>query len=323
MGYLQDGKWVDQWYDTQKTQGRFQRTQATFRHWITRNPKDRFPAEAKRYHLYVSYACPWAHRTLIYRAIKGLENIIDVSVVDWHMGSQGWTFTPSEPNNGAKDQLYHLQFAHQLYTQASPSFTGRVTVPILWDTQEHTIVSNESADIIRMFNTCFDDIGAVPVDYYPKEHQAAIDHWNELIYTTINNGVYRCGFATTQDAYNEAIKPLFDTLAQLDQVLAKSRFLTGHRPLEADWRLFTTLIRFDAVYHTHFKCTFKRLVDYPNLWAYARDLFQCPGVARTVHMDHICHHYYGSHPTINPTGIVPTLPDMDWYAPHNRNAIGL
>ncbi|MGC6404320.1 MAG: glutathione S-transferase family protein [Candidatus Comchoanobacterales bacterium] len=318
MGFLQQGIWVDQWYDTQKHQGRFKRTTAQFRNWIESDKLARFPAESGRYHLYVSYACPWAHRTLIYRSLKELDDMIGVSVVDWHMGDQGWTFKPSSPQNGAKDHLYQLNYAHQLYTKADPKYTGRVTVPILWDTQEQTIVSNESADIIRMFNRSFDHLGAAQIDFYPIKQQQAIDGLNELIYQTINNGVYLCGFATSQEAYDEAINPLFNTLDKLNDQLKERRFLLGSRPLEPDWRLFTTLVRFDAVYHTHFKCTHRRLIDYPHLWAYARDLYQWPGIEKTIFMDHICHHYYGSHPMINPNRIVPKMPAMDWLAPHQR-----
>lgn len=322
MGLLQDGKWVDRWYDTKSTDGHFVRKAPKFRNWITpggaAGPSGDagFKAEPGRYHLYVSYACPWAHRTLIYRALKGLEAMISVSVVNWFMGENGWTFhhgpgVVSDPENGA-------EFLHQVYTAALPDYSGRVTVPVLWDKKTGTIVSNESSEIIRMFNSAFDGIGARAGDYYPESKRAEIDALNDRIYGAVNNGVYKCGFATTQAAYDEAIGPLFDTLDFLDARLATQRFLIGNDITEADWRLFTTLVRFDPVYVGHFKCNVRRIDDYANLSGYLRDLYQQPGVAATVHMDHIKNHYYGSHETINPSRIVPRGPEIDFDAPHDR-----
>ncbi len=326
MGLLQDGKWVDRWYDTKSTDGHFVRKAPKFRNWITPDgaagPSGDagFKAEPGRYHLYVSYACPWAHRTLIYRALKGLEAMISVSVVNWFMGENGWTFhhgpgVVSDPVNGA-------EFLHQVYTAALPDYSGRVTVPVLWDKKTGTIVSNESSEIIRMFNSAFDGIGARAGDYYPESKRAEIDALNDRIYGAVNNGVYKCGFATTQAAYDEAIGPLFDTLDTLDARLATQRFLIGNDITEADWRLFTTLVRFDPVYVGHFKCNVRRIDDYANLSGYLRDLYQQPGVAATVHMDHIKNHYYGSHETINPSRIVPRGPEVDFDAPHDRAKLG-
>lgn len=323
MGLLVDGKWVDQWYDTKSTDGKFVRKDAAFRNWITADGSagptgtGGFKAEAGRYHLYVSLACPWAHRTLIFRSLKGLQNMIDVSVVSPFMKNDGWTFQADFPGVVA-DPIGSAEFAHQIYTKADPTYTGRVTVPILWDKKTETIVSNESSEIIRMFNTAFDGIGAKEGDYYPADLQPVIDDVNALVYDTVNNGVYKSGFATTQHAYEDAVAALFDTLDILEQRLAAQRYLAGNRVTEADWRLFTTLVRFDPVYVGHFKCNIRRLADYPNLWAYTRDLYQQPGVAETVNMDHIKTHYYGSHATINPTGIVPAGPDIDFGAAHER-----
>ncbi|MBE9153797.1 glutathione S-transferase family protein [Cyanobium sp. LEGE 06113] len=322
MGLLVEGVWRDQWYDTSQSGGRFERSRAAFRHWITPDgqagPSGQagFEAEPGRYHLYVSLACPWAHRTLIVRALKGLETLIPVSVVHWFMGDQGWTFNPGEgvvgdPNEGA-------QVLHQLYTLADSSYSGRVTVPVLWDKQQRTIVSNESSEIIRMFNSSFDQLGALPGDFYPHSLRQEIDAINDQVYRQVNNGVYRCGFATTQQAYEEALQPLFDLLDQLEQRLSGQRYLVGEVITEADWRLFTTLLRFDPVYVGHFKCNLRRLVDYPQLWAYSRELYQVPGVAETVNFNHIKRHYYQSHATINPTGVVPLGPDLDWLEPHGR-----
>jgi len=322
MGLLQDGKWVDQWYDTKKSKGRFERKASQFRNWLTKDGsagplgEGGFKAEAGRYHLYVSHACPWAHRTMIFRKLKGLENMIDVSVVHWYMAENGWTFEKgpgviADPINGA-------EFMHQIYTAADPHYSGRVTVPVLWDKEQKTIVSNESSEIIRMFNSAFDDIGALDGDYYPEDLRSEIDAVNARVYETVNNGVYRSGFATTQEAYEEAVVPLFDTLDWLEEKLSKSRYLVGNQLTEADWRLFTTLIRFDPVYVGHFKCNLKRIADYPNLSGFVRDLYQMPGVAETVHMDHIKKHYYESHDTINPTRIVPKGPELDLLSPHNR-----
>ena len=321
MGLLIDGKWQDKWYDTAKD-GRFQRESARRRNWITADGSPGpsgiggFPAEAGRYHLYVSLACPWAHRTLIFRKLKGLESLIDVSVVSWLMREQGWTFDPQFGSTG--DQLGGLAYLHQRYTQDTADYSGRVTVPLLWDKQTGRIVSNESSEIIRMFNSAFDHLTGNRLDFYPDSLRAEIDALNERIYPAINNGVYRAGFATSQDAYEEAFHALFDELDQLDALLETRRYLTGEQITEADWRLFTTLIRFDAVYHGHFKCNLRRLEDYPNLSGWLRELYQWPGVAETVNFTHIKHHYYASHRTINPTGVVPLGPVQDFTRPHGR-----
>ena len=324
MGLLINGEWHDEWYDTKQSKGRFVRSEAAFRNWITADGSAGtsgsadFKAEPGRYHLYVSLACPWAHRTLIYRRLKGLEEMIDVSIVSPYMHSQGWVFEDNEDPRVA-DKINHFQFAHQLYTHAMPGYTGRVTVPILWDKQQQTIVSNESSEIIRMFNSAFNHLGATQLDLYPTELQEQIDDWNTLIYSNINNGVYRTGFATTQAAYEEAYHQLFDCLDKLEEQLSHTRYLTGDSITEADWRLFTTLVRFDAVYVGHFKCNRNRIVDMPNLWGYLRDLYQQPGVAETVDMHHIKSHYYASHDMINPTGVVPKGPALDFMAPHQRD----
>ncbi|KLK93791.1 glutathionyl-hydroquinone reductase YqjG [Microvirga vignae] len=323
MGLLVDGVWQDRWYDTKSTGGRFERSSAPFRSWVTANGspgstgKGGFKAEAGRYHLYVSLACPWAHRTLIMRKLKGLEEMISLSVVHWRMLEHGWTF---EDGPGViPDPLRRAQYLHQVYTSAEPTYTGRVTVPVLWDKEEATIVSNESAEIIRMFNSAFDGIGAQPGDYYPEHLRGEIDALNARIYDTVNNGVYKAGFATTQHAYEEAIHPLFETLDMLDERLASQRYLCGDRLTEADIRLFTTLVRFDPVYVGHFKCNLRRIADYPSLSGYLRDLYQTAGIAETVNMQHIKGHYYESHRTINPTGIVPLGPVLDLDAPHGRD----
>ncbi|MBT4871397.1 MAG: glutathione S-transferase family protein [Marinovum sp.] len=322
MGLLQEGKWVDQWYDTKSTNGRFVRKAPQFRNWITADGaagpsgKGGFKAEPGRYHLYVSLACPWAHRTLILRALKGLEKMISVSIVHWYMAENGWTFDVGD--GVVPDTVNGAQFLHQVYTQAKPDYSGRVTVPVLWDKQTKTIVSNESPEIIRMFNSAFDEVGAAQGDYYPEHLRSEIDALNDRIYTTVNNGVYRCGFATTQAAYEEAITPLFDTLDWLEDILSRKRYLTGAQITEADWRLFTTLIRFDPVYVGHFKCNIRRIADYPNLSNYLRDLYQQPGISRTVNMEHIKRHYYESHTSINPSRVVPLGPEIDFSIPHNR-----
>ena len=312
MGLLVDGRWQDRWYDTSKTGGAFQRSESRFRGTLG---DARFPAEAGRYRLYVSLACPWAHRTLIVRALKGLQDMVPVSVVHWHMAEHGWTF---EPGPGVVPDPDGARYLHEVYTRADPQVTTRVTVPVLWDTQRRTIVNNESSEIIRMFNTAFDHLGATPGDYYPEALRPEIDPLNARIYDTVNNGVYKAGFATTQAAYEAAVGPLFDTMDWLDRHLARRRYLCGDTLTEADWRLFTTLLRFDAVYVGHFKCNIRRLVDYPNLWGYARDLYQHRGVQPTVDFHHIKGHYYMSHPTINPHGIVPMGPVIDWDAPPLR-----
>ena len=325
MGLLIDGEWHDRWYDTDSTGGKFQRDTSKFRNWITPDGapgpsgEGGFAAESGRYHLYVSLACPWAHRTLIFRALKGLEEHIDVSVVHPDMLSDGWEFRTDYPG-ATGDRLYGLPFARDLYTMAQPDASGRVTVPILWDTQRETIVSNESAEIIRMFNSAFDGITGNTDDYWPQDLREAIEPVNARIYDTVNNGVYKSGFATTQEAYEEAVTPLFDSLDWLEERLSQNRYLMGDRLTEADWRLFTTLIRFDAVYHGHFKCNRARIVDYPTLWGYLRELHQWPGVAETVNFDHIARHYYYSHDTINPHRIVPIGPTLDLMSDHGRGA---
>lgn len=321
MGKLVDGVWHDVWYDTKSTGGRFVRQDAKFRNWITPDGKDApngkaFKAEAGRYHLYVSYACPWAHRTLIFRKLKGLEDMIGLSVVHPFMGENGWTF--HEGDGVIPDPIGDAEFLHQVYTAAEPEFTGRVTTPVVWDKKTSTIVSNESAEIIRMFTQAFDHLGAKEGDFYPEALRDEIDEVNERVYHTLNNGVYKCGFATTQEAYEESFGDLFDTLDWLEARLSKQRYLVGDRITEADWRLFTTLLRFDSVYFSHFKTNLRRIVDYPNLWAYTRELYQVPGIEETVRMDHIKHHYYRSHESINPTRIVPLGPAIDFDEPHGR-----
>lgn len=325
MGLLVDGKWQDTWYQTKENQGRFIRSASKFRNWITKDdsagPSGRagFKAEADRYHLYVSHACPWANRTMIFRKLKGLEDMISVSVVHWHMAEEGWTFEDGE--GVIADPINSAKYLRDVYLEANNIYSGRVTVPVLWDKQTNTIVSNESSEIIRMFNTAFDEIGAKAGDYYPEVLRQEIDQVNERIYDTINNGVYKSGFATTQEAYEEAVIELFSTLDWLEERLASQRYLFGGEVTEADWRLFTTLVRFDAVYYSHFKTNIKRLVDYPNLWAYTRDLYQQDGIAETINMDHIKKHYYGSHESINPSGVVPIGPEIDFNESHNRQQL--
>lgn len=323
MGYLQDGQWVDQWYDTKSSGGTFVRTTAAFRNWVTPDGAAGpsgvagYKAESGRYHLYVSYACPWAHRTLIFRQIKGLTDHIGVSVVHPHMLSEGWTFG-SDFDGATGDRLFGLPYLRDIYTRAAPDVSGRVTVPILWDTRTNTIVSNESSEIIRMFNSAFNDLTGNHDDYYPQYLRGDIDALNDRIYDVVNNGVYKSGFATSQKAYDTAVTALFDGLDWIEGILAQSRYLTGDQVTEADWRLWTTLVRFDLVYHGHFKCNRRKLAEYPNLWAYTRELYQMPGVAETTHFDHITHHYHYSHDTINPHRIIPTGPMLDWLAPHGR-----
>ena len=326
MGLLQEGEWVDQWYDTKATEGRFVRKAPQFRNWITKDgsagPSGQagFKAEAGRYHLYVSLACPWAHRTMIFRALKGLEDMISVSVVHWYMIDKGWTFAAG--GGVIPDTVNGAEYLYQVYTAAKSDYSGRVTVPVLWDKETQTIVSNESPEISRMLNTAFDEIGAQPGDFYPESLRAEIDVVNERIYDTVNNGVYKAGFATTQTAYEEAVVPLFETLDWLEERLSKQRYLVGNSITEADWRLFTTLVRFDPVYVGHFKCNIRRIVDYLNLFGYVRDLYQQPGVAATVDMEHIKNHYYASHETVNPSRVIPLGPNMDFTAPHNRINLG-
>ena len=322
MGLLVDGQWQDKWYDTSKSGGRFERSEAQFRNWVTADGSagptgsDGFKAESGRYHLYVSFACPWAHRTLIFRKLKGLEKHITFSAVAPEMLANGWEF---RTGTELADPLYDLEFMHQIYTKANPDYSGRVTVPVLWDKQQQTVVSNESADIIRMLNSAFNEITGNQDDYYPQHLRAAIDDVNDMVYDNVNNGVYKSGFATSQEAYEEAFTSLFAALDELEQTLAGNRYLTGNTLTEADWRLFTTLVRFDAVYVGHFKCNQKRIVDYPNLWGFVRDLYQVEGVAETVNMHHIKTHYYVSHDMINPTGVVPKGPEIDFMAPHDRH----
>lgn len=326
MGQLVDGIWQDGWYDTKKSGGKFVRSDSVSRNWITADGSagpsgdGGFKAEPDRYHLYVSYACPWAHRALIFRKLKGLEDLITVSVVNPDMLGDGWTF--DQDRDGATgDTLYGLPFLRDVYVKANPKATTRVTVPILWDKHRETIVSNESAEIIRMFNSAFDGLTGNTDDYWPKDLRDAIDPVNARIYDTLNNGVYKSGFATSQEAYDAAVHPLFDTLDWIEERLSLSRYLMGDRVTEADWRLFTTLIRFDMVYHGHFKCNRARIVDYPNLWAYTRELYQWPGVAETVNFAHITRHYHYSQDTVNPHRIVPVGPDLDLDAPHGRERL--
>ncbi|ANH97796.1 glutathione-dependent reductase [Pseudomonas koreensis] len=321
MGLLVDGHWQDKWYESSKD-GAFQREQAQRRHWVTADGRPGpsgeggFAAEAGRYHLYVSLACPWAHRTLILRKLKGLESLIDVSVVSWLMLENGWTFDKALGSTG--DKLDHFDFMHQRYTADTPDYTGRVTVPVLWDKKLKRIVSNESAEIIRMFNSAFDGLTGNELDFYPAPLRGEIDALNERIYPAVNNGVYRAGFATSQQAYEQAFDEVFAELDHLERVLGANRYLSGEHLTEADIRLFTTMIRFDAVYHGHFKCNLRRIADYPNLSNWLRELYQWPGIAETVDFQHIKNHYYGSHKTINLTGVVPKGPAQDFSVAHDR-----
>lgn len=325
MGLLVDGQWQDKWYDTDASGGRFEREDAGFRNWVTTDGsagptgKGGFKAEANRYHLYVSLACPWAHRTTIYRKLKGLEDIISMSVVHPFMGDKGWTF--AEGKGVIADPIVHARYLYEVYTAAKSDYTGRVTVPILWDKKTNTIVSNESSEIIRMFNSAFDEVGATTGNFIPPELLAEIDDINTFVYSAVNNGVYKAGFATTQEAYEQPLTTLFDALDTLEARLAKRRYLMGDTITEADWRLFTTLVRFDAVYVGHFKCNIRRIIDYPNLWGYLRDLYQVPGIADTVNMNHIKQHYYTSHANINPTRIIPVGPELDFTTAHNREQL--
>lgn len=322
MGLLVEGKWQDTWYDTKANDGKFKREQAQLRNWVTANgdagPTGTagFKAESGRYHLYVSLACPWAHRTLIFRKLKDLESHISVSVVSPDMLAQGWTFDKESGSSG--DQLFGFDFMHQVYTRNNPTYTGRVTVPVLWDKQRNCIVSNESSEIIRMFNSAFNELTGNRLDFYPNELAEQIDNVNEFVYHSINNGVYKSGFATSQDAYEEAFNALFEALDEVEQTLSQHRYLTGDKLTEADWRLFTTLVRFDPVYFGHFKCNKQQLEQYPNISGYIRDLYQVDGVAETVDFYHIKRHYYFSHTMINPTQVVPTGPELDYSTAHNR-----
>lgn len=327
MGLLRDGTWYKDWYDTDSTGGAFERSVSSFRNWVTADGgpgpsgEGGFRAESGRYHLYVSLACPWAHRTLIFRALKGLAPHVSVDVVHPVMGDDGWTFA-TDAEGATGDRVLGKRFLREVYLEAEPDASTRVTVPVLWDLKRGTIVSNESAEIIRMFNSAFDGITGDRQDFHPAALAGEIDSLNERIYATVNNGVYRAGFATSQSAYDEAVVPLFETLDWLEERLATRRYLTGERLTEADVRLVTTLFRFDLVYHGHFKCNRRRIADYPNLWAYSRDLYQHPGIAETVDFRHITRHYHESHRTINPCGIVPIGPDLDWQEPHGREALG-
>ncbi|MFZ7092363.1 glutathione S-transferase family protein [Primorskyibacter sp. 2E233] len=326
MGQLIDGEWHEQPLADLSKGGAFKRATSTFRNWITKDGsagpsgEGGFEAEAGRYHLYVSYACPWAHRALIFRKLKGLEDMIEVSAVHPDMLDDGWTFERDD-HGATGDRLYGQAFLRDLYIKADPKVTGRVTVPVLWDKKRETIVSNESAEIIRMLNSAFDDLTGNRDDYWPEALRQEIGPVNDRIYDTLNNGVYKSGFATTQEAYDAAVHPLFDTLDWLEERLASRRYLMGARLTEADWRLFTTLIRFDKVYHGHFKCNRARIIDYPNLWGYLRELYQWPGVAETVNFDHIVRHYHYSHESINPYRIIPIGPEPDFGAPHGRDGL--
>lgn len=319
MGLLINGKWQDQWYDTKSTGGRFIRKESAFRNWVKADGSTDFKAEPERYHLYVSLACPWAHRTLIFRKLKKLEKIISISIVDHFMGAQGWTF--SDNPGCIPDSVNGATYMHQIYTTARADYTGRVTVPVLWDKKSKTIVNNESSEIIRMFNSEFNDFGDASIDFYPEAFQKDIDGINSIVYDKINNGVYKCGFATTQEAYEKAFVGLFKTLDMIEERLGRQRYLVNGKMTEADWRLFTTLVRFDAVYVGHFKCNLRRINDYPNLSNYLRELYQVPGVSETVNFTHIKRHYYESHETINPTGVVPLGPELDFLTAHNRHSL--
>lgn len=320
MGLLVDGKWQDKWYDTSKNGGKFERQASKFRDNVSNDEDAKYPVESGRYHLYVSLACPWAHRALIFRKLKGLEEHIDVSVVHPEMLDNGWEFKEYPGSTG--DKLYGFDYAHQIYTKAKPEITTRVTVPILWDKQTETIVNNESAEIIRIFNSGFNALTSNDDDYYPEALRQEIDDINEMVYHDINNGVYKAGFSTTQKAYEEAVNALFHALDIVEERLSKQRYLVGSNITEADWRLFTTLIRFDAVYHGHFKCNKKQIADYPNIYGYMKELYQVPGVAETVNFDHIKRHYYFSHTMINPTQIIPVGPEQDLMSAHGRENIG-
>ena len=323
MGLLVDGVWQDKWYDTASSGGRFQRTTTAWRNWVTPDGAPGptgtggFAAESGRYHLYVCLACPWAHRTLIFRALKGLTPHIDVSAVHPDMLTEGWEFRTDFPG-ATGDRQFGLPYLRDIYLKADPHASGRVTVPVLWDKKTGTIVSNESAEIIRMFNSAFNGLTGNTDDYWPEDLRPQIEAMNARIYDTVNNGVYKAGFATTQEAYDEGVIPLFESLNWLENLLGQNRYLTGDRLTEADWRLFTTMVRFDPVYHTHFKCNRKWLREFPNLWGWTRELYQIPGVAETVDFNHIVRHYHYSHDTINPYRIIPINPIINWMEPHGR-----
>jgi putative glutathione S-transferase len=309
-GYLLNGEWHTGWYDTRKTQGEFVRTTAAFRNRITADGASSYPAEPGRYHLYVSLACPWAHRTLIFRALKRLEEVVSVSIVDPVMAEDGWEF--GDGPGDIPDFVNGFRYLREVYTAADPAFSGRVTVPVLWDKQTRTIVNNESAEIIRMLNSAFDAFTPARTDYYPAALRERIDEINAMVYERVNNGVYRCGFAGSQKAYEAAFDRLFSALDEVEARLAASRYLVGDTLTEADWRLFTTLARFDAVYYVHFKCNHRRIAEYPHLSRYLRELYRVPGVAATVNVDHIKRHYYMSHPHLNPSRIVPKGPVLEF-----------
>ncbi|HAJ70170.1 MAG: glutathione S-transferase family protein [Alkalibacterium gilvum] len=316
MGLLVDGKWYDRWYDTEKNDGRFIREESQFRNWITKDGSKGptgeagFKAESGRYHLYVSNACPWANRAMIMRKLKGLEGMISVSVVNPLMAEHGWTFEPTD--DIIADPVDDADYLYEVYKRVEPDYSGRVTVPVLYDLRQDKIVNNESSEIMRMLNTAFDDIGAKKADYYPEDLREAIDKINDRVYHAINNGVYKAGFATKQSVYEKEVKKLFEALDEIETILENQPYLVGSQLTEADWRLFTTLIRFDSVYHGHFKCNIKRITDYENLWRYTRELYNWPGVSETINFTHIKEHYYRSHKTINPTGIVPVGPKLDF-----------
>lgn len=322
MGMLVKGKLVNNWLDKEIDEGEFNRMDSTFRNWITPDGsagvtgKEGFKAESGRYHLYVSDACPWAHRTVIFRKLKNLEEVISISYVEAEMFDDGWTFAE---DGKYIDNLYNSRYVYEIYRKANKDFTGQITVPILWDKKKHTIVNNESSEIIRMLNSAFNEFTNVKTNYYPNDLHTLIDKINQPIYDNINNGVYRCGFATSQKAYNKAFGRLFNELDNIEQILDTQRYLAGDKLTEADWRLFTTLVRFDAVYVGHFKCNKKRIMDYPNLSNFLRELYQVKGVSETVDIDYIKHHYYVSHTSVNPTQIIPLGPEQDFNRSHNRN----
>ena len=317
MGYLKQGRWHDGWYDTSKTAGEFMRQESQFRQFITADGAGRFRAQPGRYHLYVSFACPWAHRTIIFRQLKQLEEVISISVVDPVMSDQGWAFTDGA--GGTPDTVNGSTHLHQIYTRTQPAYSGRVTVPVLWDKQRQVIVNNESSEIVRMLNSAFNAFTGVKTDFYPPALRNEIDTINAFVYERINNGVYQVGFAGSQRVYESAVKRLFSALDELEKHLDQTRYLVGDSITEADWRLLPTLLRFDAVYVTHFKCNLKRIEEYPNLANYVRDLYQVPGVSGTVNLDHIKRHYYLSHRHLNPSGLVPIGPLLDFDRPHNRD----
>jgi glutathionyl-hydroquinone reductase len=319
MGMLIDGKWTTKWYDADE-KGHFVRDDTKFRRWVTADGASGFPAEAGRYHLYVSWACPWAHRTILARRLRKLEDVISLSVVAWFVGEDGWQF--SDRPGTMPDLVNHARFLREIYTKAKADYTGRVTVPVLWDKKQSTVVSNESREILRMLDDAFRELGDPEVHFHPPDLHDATESAIDAIYQPINNGVYRCGFANTQGAYDEAVVELFEALDHWDDVLGRQRWMCGDRMTEADICLFTTLLRFELVYHTHFKCNVRRLRDYPNLWGFTREVYQLPGVADVCNLEHIKHHYFESHDSINPKRIVPRGPDIDFTEPHDRARLG-